>query len=83
MTEKQKIEEEEKDKAEAARKKKEAGPQTHEQKMEAKIAAIKKAKFEAEMHKEDDEIDFLSIDIPVTNLLENIGRTRINYSANY
>jgi hypothetical protein len=51
--------------------------------MEAKIAAIKKAKFEAEMVKDDDEIDFLSIDIPVTNLLENITRTRINYSANY
>ena len=51
--------------------------------MEAKIAAIKKAKAEAEAHKEDDEIDFLSIDIPVTNILEHIERTKINYSASY
>jgi len=56
---------------------------THEQKMEAKIAAIKKAKMEAEAHVEDDEINFLEIDIPFTNLITNIERTKMTYTANY
>ena len=83
MTEKQKEQEVERLKAEESKRKKAAGPMTHEEKMEAKIAAIKKAKMEAEAHVEDDEINFLEIDIPFTNLITNIERTKMTYTANY